>query len=46
MLSDSKNLMETAPHLMIWPGICLLLLILSTQLISDGLRDQLDPKLR
>ena len=46
MLSDAKNLMETAPHLMIWPGLCLLLLILSTQLISDGLRDQLDPKLR
>jgi ABC-type dipeptide/oligopeptide/nickel transport system permease subunit len=46
MLSDSKNLMETAPHLMIWPGVCLLVLILSTQLISDGLRDQLDPKLR
>lgn len=46
MLSDSKNLMESAPHLMIWPGVCLLLLILSTQLISDGLRDQLDPRLR
>ncbi len=46
MLSDSKNLMETAPHLMILPGLCLLFLILSTQLISDGLRDQLDPKLR
>ncbi len=46
MLSDSKNLMESAPHLMILPGLCLLFLILSTQLISDGLRDQLDPKLR
>lgn len=41
MLSDSKNLMETAPHLMWIPGLCLLLLILSTQLISDGLRDHL-----
>jgi ABC-type dipeptide/oligopeptide/nickel transport system permease subunit len=46
MLSDSKNLMETAPHLMVWPGLCLMFLILSTQLMSDGLRDQLDPKLR
>lgn len=46
MLSDSKNFMETAPHLMILPGLCLLVLILSTQLMSDGLRDQLDPKLR
>ncbi len=46
MLSDSKNFIETAPQLMTIPGLCLLLLILSTQLISDGLRDQLDPKLR
>lgn len=41
MLSDSKNLMETSPHLMWIPGLCLLFLILSTQLISDGLRDHL-----
>lgn len=46
MLSDSKNFMETAPRLLWAPGLCLLFLILSTQLISDGLRDQLDPKLR
>ncbi len=46
MLSDSKNYIQQAPWLMTIPGICLLLLILSTQLISDGLRDQLDPKLR
>ena len=46
MLSDAKNLMMTAPRLMLAPGLCLLLLILSLQLISDGLRDQLDPKLR
>lgn len=46
MLSDSKTFIETAPHLMTLPGVCLLLLILSTQLMSDGLRDQLDPKLR
>ncbi len=46
MLSDSRNFIETSPQLMTIPGLCLLLLILSTQLISDGLRDQLDPKLR
>jgi len=46
MLSDSKSFIETAPQLMTLPGLCLLLLILSTQLISDGLRDQLDPKLK
>ncbi|MFZ3229088.1 MAG: ABC transporter permease [Pseudobdellovibrio sp.] len=46
MLSDAKNFIEVAPWLMTIPGFCLLLLILSTQLISDGLRDQLDPKLR
>ena len=46
MLSDAKNYIQQAPWLMTIPGICLLFLILSTQLISDGLRDQLDPKLR
>jgi ABC-type dipeptide/oligopeptide/nickel transport system permease subunit len=46
MLSDSRNFIETSPQLMTIPGLCLLLLILSTQLMSDGLRDQLDPKLR
>jgi ABC-type dipeptide/oligopeptide/nickel transport system permease subunit len=46
MLSDSKNFMESAPQLLWIPGLCLLLLILSMQLMSDGLRDQLDPKLR
>ena len=46
MLSDSKNFMESSPRLLWAPGLCLMLLILSTQLISDGLRDQLDPKLR
>lgn len=46
MLSDSKTFIETAPQLMTMPGVCLLLLILATQLMSDGLRDQLDPKLR
>jgi peptide/nickel transport system permease protein/dipeptide transport system permease protein len=46
MLSDAKTYIETAPQLMTLPGACLLLLILSTQLMSDGLRDQLDPKLR
>ncbi len=46
MLSDAKNYIQQAPWLMTIPGVCLLFLILSTQLISDGLRDQLDPKLR
>lgn len=46
MLSDSKTFIESAPQLMAMPGLCLLMLILSMQLISDGLRDQLDPKLR
>lgn len=46
MLSDARNLMDSAPRLMIAPGLALLLLILSFQLMSDGLRDQLDPKLR
>lgn len=46
MLSSSREYMRNAPHLMIWPGIFLVLTAYSFNLIGDGLRDALDPKLR
>ncbi|MDR3471316.1 MAG: ABC transporter permease [Devosia sp.] len=46
MLSDSKNLMETAPWLMIFPGLAVMLGILGFNLFGDALRDLLDPRSR
>ena len=46
MLSDSRNLMETAPWLMIAPGVTIMIGILGFNLLGDALRDILDPKTR
>lgn len=46
MLSDARQYMFKAPHLLIIPGIAILLTALSFNLVGDGLRDALDPKLR
>lgn len=46
MLSDSRNLMETAPWLMIFPGLAIMISILGFNLLGDALRDILDPKTR
>ncbi|MCL1884234.1 MAG: ABC transporter permease [Defluviitaleaceae bacterium] len=48
MLSDGRNfiLVEDAWHLTVFPGLAIALIIFSLNLIGDGLRDALDPKLR
>ena len=46
MLADSRNLMETAPWLLIFPALAVLLSILSFNLLGDALRDILDPRTR
>lgn len=45
MLADSKAYMETAGHLVMWPGLCILSVVLAFNLLGDGLRDAFDPKL-
>lgn len=44
MLSNSRNLMEMAPWLMIFPGLAIMFSILGFNLLGDALRDILDPK--
>jgi len=44
MLSDSKNLMQHAPWLMLFPGLTIMLGILGFNLTGDALRDILDPR--
>ncbi len=46
MLSEERNSIFTAPHLVFIPGIAILLTVLSFNLIGDALRDALDPRLR
>jgi len=46
MLADSKNLMETAPWLMIFPGLTVMFGILGFNLFGDALRDIVDPRSR
>ena len=46
MLADSRNLMETAPWLLIFPALAVLLGILGFNLLGDALRDILDPRTR
>jgi peptide/nickel transport system permease protein len=45
MLSESQTLLEQAPLLAFWPGACIALAVLGFNLLGDGLRDLLDPKL-
>jgi peptide/nickel transport system permease protein len=46
MLAESKNLMQQAPWLMIFPGLAIMLGILGFNLFGDALRDILDPRSR
>jgi ABC-type dipeptide/oligopeptide/nickel transport system permease subunit len=45
MLGEERNSVFNAPHLVIFPGIAIMLTVLSFNLIGDGLRDALDPRL-
>lgn len=46
MLSGAREFMTSAPWLMLFPGLFIMLSAYSFNLIGDGLRDALDPKLR
>jgi len=46
MTSDGRSVLALAPHVSMVPGVLLLLVALSFNLLGDGLRDALDPKLR
>ncbi len=46
MLSESQGISEVAPWLMIYPGLAIMLGVLGFNLLGDGLRDVLDPRLK
>jgi len=46
MLANARDFMRSAPYMLFIPGIAILLSVLSFNLVGDGLRDVLDPRLR
>jgi len=46
MLADAQTLISLAPHLALLPGMAIVLTVLGLNLMGDGLRDLLDPRLR
>lgn len=45
MLSEAQTLLWQAPLLALWPGLAIVLAVLGLNLLGDGLRDALDPRL-
>ncbi len=45
MLGEERNSLFNAPHLVFIPGVAIMLTVLSFNLLGDGLRDALDPRL-
>lgn len=46
LLNSARDFMRTAPHLMLFPGIAIVLAALAFNLVGDGLRDAFDPRLK
>lgn len=46
MLSDGRPYLRDFPHLTTFPGIAIMITILALNLLGDGLRDALDPKMK
>jgi peptide/nickel transport system permease protein len=46
MLNTAKNFLSQAPWMAVWPGVAIFVVVLSFNLLGDGLRDALDPRHR
>jgi peptide/nickel transport system permease protein len=46
MLRDAQTYIYQAPELAVWPGLAIALAVLGLNMLGDGLRDLLDPRLR
>ncbi|HMV50443.1 MAG TPA: ABC transporter permease [Blastocatellia bacterium] len=44
MLNDARSFLRVAPHLLIFPGLAVMLTVLAFNFVGDGLREWLDPK--
>lgn len=46
MISDARNFMRGNPTLALYPGLCIMVTVLAFNLLGDGLRDAMDPRLK
>ena len=46
MLSEGKSMITKYPHMCIFPGLAIMLVVLCLNMLGDGLRDAMDPKLK
>lgn len=46
MIADGRKFFSSAPHLVFYPGVFILLTVLSFNLVGDGLREALDPRFK
>lgn len=46
MLGTERNQVFTAPHLVFYPGLAIIITVLAFNLLGDGLRDAIDPRLK
>jgi peptide/nickel transport system permease protein len=46
MLNDGRPFFQRAPQLMLYPGLAITLVVVGCNLLGDGLRDVLDPRLK
>jgi peptide/nickel transport system permease protein len=46
MLSAARDFIRDYPHEILFPGLCILITVLALNMLGDGLRDAMDPKLK
>ncbi|MBQ6519940.1 MAG: ABC transporter permease [Anaerolineaceae bacterium] len=46
MLADGRSYIRQYPHIVLFPGLAIVFLVLSLNMIGDGLRDALDPRMK
>jgi len=46
MLSDARSFIESGPWMVALPGLCIFLVVIAFNILGDGLRDALDPRLK
>jgi len=46
LIAGGREFERNAPHLLTFPGLCIMVVVLAFNLLGDGLRAALDPKLK
>ncbi len=46
ILNEGRAFLRHAPHISMWPGVAIMITVLAFNMMGDGLRDALDPKMK